>query len=111
MSSTSTQPQEVEGMMETSDSGKSSLAPTDRPRGIPPADVTYYRGELDLWNTGYHREEHVEFAQLFLSDNKTIFIEDNPRTWPTSEGRWVQGWFMVTKEMVNRYRIAKEGGD
>jgi hypothetical protein len=54
--------------------------------------------------SGYQRNEFVEFAQLFISDGETILIEDNPRTRPTSRGRWVQGWFMVTPVMVDRYR-------
>ena len=59
--------------------------------------------------SGYLPNEFVEFAQLFISDGETILIEDTPKTRPSTRGRWVQGWFMVTPIMVDRYRLAKEG--
>ncbi len=56
----------------------------------------------------YKRNEFVEFAQLFIDDGKTIRIPDYPMTKPATEGVWIQGWFMVTPTMVDRYRQAQE---
>ena len=57
----------------------------------------------------YTEQEFIEFAQLFIGDDKTIHIEDNPTTWPDEDGGyWVKGWFKVTTTMVDRYRQAME---
>lgn len=77
----------------------------------PPTDVRYYQDEYDLFKGGYPRHEFVEFAQLFISDGETIFIPDQAKTMPTTAGRWVQGWFMVTPRMVDRYREARDAAD
>jgi len=88
MSSTSMSPPAAAADSATGSSAKSDLL-TDA--------CTGYR---------YQIKEFVEFAQLFISDGKTILIEDDPPTRGDHAGRWVQGWFRVTPTMVDHYREA-----
>ena len=106
MSSTSPSPADPQATATTNTSEESNLKTESQPG--TPLSGSYYAIELKLHSQGYKRSESIEFAQLFIGDDETIHFQDEPKTWPTTEGRWVQGWFFVSKEMVERYRRIRE---